>query len=470
MTFQTVEINLTGPTHQSRSRPLSSQRTVNFYQQITTGGKDNFVLHSFPGQKLIDNTLTGTDRGMHQMNEVLFRVVGNTLYKVDDVNNPVSLGTVTGSNRCIFDDDGDNIVVISDRIWVYTNSTNTFKENTNVNLKNIKSVTYLNSQFIYTSEDLSFVSLPNNPFDVSGLDAIGAESSPDKLVRDYAFDQTLYRFGKRTAEPWYTSGVGNPPIDRIERQEFSVGLSAINSVANTDRAIYWLGDDKAIYRVSGGANERISDDALSNTIENMERFDDAFGYSFALQGQDFYLITFPSESRTYVVNESLGINGWFELSSGTKGDAYSGTSLVQVYNKNIIAKGGDLLELNLNEFTQDTDTIIRERITQEVNSDLLGVKGQRIKMSRLELIMEVGVGLVSGQGVNPRIRIETSIDGGRTFFTSSWVEIGRAGEHTKRVELYQIVSGKGFIFRLTISDPVPISIYSAAIDIKLVGR
>lgn len=57
---------------------------------------------------------------------------------------------------------------------------------------------------------------PGLPFDVSGLDAIGAESSPDKLVRDYVFNQTDYRFGVRTLEPWYNSGVGSPPIDRID--------------------------------------------------------------------------------------------------------------------------------------------------------------------------------------------------------------------------------------------------------------
>lgn len=470
MTFSTVGINVTGPTYQSRSRPLSSQRTVNFYHQFAEGGKDKFVLHSFPGQKSIDKSLTGIDRGMHQMDEVLFRVVGSTLFKVQDTSNPIAIGTVTGSIRCIFADDGDNLVIISDRIWVYTNSTNTFKENNNVNLVNIISVTFINSIFIYTSKLFSFISQPNDPFNVDGLDAIAAESSPDKMVRDYAFDGTIYRMGTRSGEPWWFSGVGRPPIDRIDNTQFSIGLGAIFSMANTDRALYWLGDDKAIYRVAGGEPERISDDALSNTLEGMTVTDDAIAYAFTLQGQDFYLITFPSENRTYINNESLGKNGWDELSSGLEGSFYSATSLVQVYDKNIIAKGGELLELDLNTFTQDTDTMIRERITQEVNSDILGEKGREVKMSKLKLIMQTGVGLALGQGVNPRMRIETSIDGGDSFKHSAWVEIGRAGESRKKVVLDQLLTAEGFIFRFTISDPVPISIYSAAIDIKLVGR
>ena len=75
---------------------------------------------------------------------------------------------------------------------------------------------------------------------MSGIDGIGADSIPDKLVRDYAFNQTIYRFGTKTTEPGYNSGVGSPPIASIIGQALSVGLGAINSVANTDSYIYSL--------------------------------------------------------------------------------------------------------------------------------------------------------------------------------------------------------------------------------------
>tara|TARA_R110000851_G_scaffold105683_1_gene224282 strand:+ start:2887 stop:3165 length:279 start_codon:yes stop_codon:yes gene_type:complete len=49
MTFQTVPINITGPSYQSRSRALSSQIAQNFYQQFNEAGKEKYVLLSFPG-------------------------------------------------------------------------------------------------------------------------------------------------------------------------------------------------------------------------------------------------------------------------------------------------------------------------------------------------------------------------------------------------------------------------------------
>lgn len=250
----------------------------------------------------------------------------------------------------------------------------------------------------------------------------------------------------------------------------NTGLVAINSVANTDNFVYWLGDDKSIYRIRGNSAEKVSDDALSNTIEGMSKIDDAFGYAFTLQGQEFYLITFPSENKTFVINENLGRQGWFNLNSTTQDLAYSGTSSVNVYNKTYVASKGDLLTLELNEFTQNTDVLIRERISTAITGESLGIKGQRLKMSRLELFVEAGVGLMTGQGENPRVRIETSIDGGRSYAHSAWVELGRLGDHTLRCELFQMASGESFVFRLTMSDPVPLTISGAAIDVKMVGR
>ena len=470
MTFQTVAINIAGPTYQSRSQPLSAQLTVNMYQQFAEGGKDKFVLHSFPGQKLVSSVAGTTDRGQHRMKEVQFKVIDNTLYQVDSVGVHTSKGEITGNDRCIFADDGENLVIIADVVFVYNSFNDTLVINTNVNLVNVLSVTIINNQFIYTLPTISFMADPGDPLSVSGLNGVSAESSPDDMVRDYVFNQTIYRFGVRSTEPWYNSGVGSPPIDRIEGQEFSVGLGAINSVANTDNAIYWLGDDKAVYRVSGGINQRISSDGISNSIENMTTIDDAFGYTFTLQGQDFYLITFPCENKSFVINETLGKDGWFNLTSGIQGDKYSGTSLLQVYDKLLIGSGGKNLELRLDEFTQDTDTLIRSRVMSSINGDLLGIKGQRVKISRIEFIMEVGVGLITGQGENPRLIVEVSTDGARSFEEVAWVEIGRLGQHTLRAEAFEIISGTDIIPRISMSDPVPLSIYSAAVDIKLMGR
>ena len=465
--FVTVPFNIVGGTYENRSRPISTQRTINMYQQINPKAKSQVSLQSFPGQKPFSSTESAADRGMHRMNELLFRVVGEKLFKVNALGGHVELGDVPGVERCIFTDDGENLVIVTEgKVYNWNDITDTFTVNTNINLVDVLAATVINNQIIYTTANLSFVAQPGDPFDVSGLDAIGAESNPDKLVRDYAFNQTIYRFGIRTTEPWYNSGVGKPPIDRIEGQQFSVGLGAIHSLTNTDRALYWLGDDNAVYRVAGGINERISDDGLSNTLEEMTAVSDAIGYSFTLQGQDFYLITFPTGNRTFVVNESLGKEGWFELASGTDGGSYSGTSLVQAYNKLLVANRGEILELSINEYTQNSDVILRTRITDEIAPEDLGLDFDMMMMSTLTLKVETGVGLITGQGENPRIMVEASTDGGRSYQHVSWVEIGRLGSNTELVDVDMLATGRSFRFRLTMSDPVPLTISSAKIKVK----
>ena len=473
MAFQTVPFNIVGGTYENRSRPLSSQRTVNMYQQVNEKGKDPASLNSFPGQKLISSIDGTLDRNQHRLNnDQQIQVLDRTLYTVDSTGFRVARGTIDGDKRCIFADDGISVFIVTDKIYQFNTETNILTEVTDVNIVGAQSVTFLNSTFIYTKPDFSTFSDVGNGASASGLNIVGAESSPDALVRDYAFNQTLYRFGVHTTEPWYNSGVGSPPFDRIEGQEFSVGLGAIHSAAHTDNALYWLGDDKAIYRVSGNIHERISDDGISNTIERMTTIDDAFGYTFTLQGQDFYLITFPSEGVTLVLNESLGINGWFNLSSGLEGGVYSGTSLVNVYGKNIVVKGGDLLELSLDEFTQDTDIMLQQRTMLPITRKNIpsNIKGRRIKISRIEFIMEQGIGLISGQGEAPRMLLELSFDGGRSFAHSQWVELGRMGENTLEVVADVMASADEIIPRITISDPIPVSITAALVDIKAVAK
>ena len=75
MTFQTIPMSVTGPSYQSRSRPLSSQKTQNWYQQFNEQGKDSFVLLPFPGLKVLGGS-AGKDRGFHRMAEILYQVKG----------------------------------------------------------------------------------------------------------------------------------------------------------------------------------------------------------------------------------------------------------------------------------------------------------------------------------------------------------------------------------------------------------
>ncbi len=476
MAFQTVPVNTTGPTYQSRSRPLSSQITQNWYQQLSDQGKDQYVLLPYPGLKLSGNA-TGKDRGFHRMAEIVYQVKGTSLYEIAKNGTHTLRGTIPGTGYAIMADDGINMFIVTDlKVWKYTTDTNLVTEVTDVNITGAKSVDFFNNQFIYTFDKFSTISNVGDGSTASGLNIIGEETLPDDLVRDYVFENIIYRAGVRSIVAWWNNPALTPPIERLEGRIFNVGLAAIHSIAKTDQAFYWLGDDFVIYRASGGVEERISTDAISNELQKYSRVDDAIANTFTFQGQNFYQITFPTGNRTFIVNESLGANGWFDLSSGVnsphKSSKYQGQSVINAYGKNLVAddSNGNVYELDFNTFTNNDEPLQRIRVTQSVNGDLLRAKGKRVQMSCLKLIMETGQGLIAGQGDNPRIMIEYSDDGGNTWRGGSWPRVGRLGEFTLQVEWFDLGSFYDRIFRISTTDPVNYSIYSATIDLRLAGK
>jgi hypothetical protein len=472
MTFQTIPVNVTGPSYQSRSRPLSSQRTQNWYQQFNESGKDPYVLLPFPGLKSLGNA-DGDDRGFHRMSEVLYQVKDTSLYSIDKNGVHTLKGSIPGTGRAIMADDGINLFIVADlKVWQYSADSNTVTQVTDSNITGAKSVDFFNNQFIYTKDDFSTVSNVGDGSSASGLNIIGEETLPDPMVRDFVYDEVIYRCGTRSIVGWYNSGVGSPPIEKLQGRIFNVGLAAIYSIAKTDEAFYWLGDDFAIYRATAGSHQRISTDAISNELQKYSKIDDAIGNTFTFEGQNFYSITFPSGNKTFVISESLAEQGWFEISSGVDNGKYQGTSILSAYGQNMVAdvNNGNVYKLDLDTYTNNSDPLRRVRVTQSVNGELLGAKGKRVQMSCLKLIMETGVGLISGQGDNPRIMVEYSDDGGNTWNSGSWPRVGRLGEFTLQVEWFNLGSFYDRMFRISTTDPVNYSLYSATIDLRLGGK
>jgi len=105
-----------------------------------------------------------------------------------------------------------------------------------------------------------------------------------------------------------------------------------------------------------------------------------------------------------------------------------------------------------------------------IDGRVLNSPGARLQMSRFELIMEKGIGLLTGQGEDPRIMIESSKDGGKSWSAGTWMRIGRLGETQLRAEWYSMMTFYDLIIRITITDPVFVSIYRAAIDLRVAGR
>jgi hypothetical protein len=477
MPFETFPLNVAGPSAEHRDLSESSQFTQNFYPEIMRGGKSEFTLQSFPGQSLFGST-TGADRGSWEMQNIGYRVAGTTLFEVESDGNHISRGTIPGSERCTFADDGRNMIICSAGVvQQYTQSTQALITVTDVNIVGSTAVTFLNNKFIYTNVDIEsgvdfVVSNVGDGTTANGLNAGAVEDDPGKLIYAYAFEDIIYMFTEKTTPTYWNNGDLQPPLDpRTGRVIEKVGLDALHSVANTDEFVYWLGDDKSVYRAIAGNAQSVSSIPVAHAMENYAVTSDAVGYTFKIEGQNFYLLSFPTENKTWCLSEVLGVDGWFNLSADTNRGKYNATSHMKAYNKHLIADetNGNLYILDINAFSNNGQTIQRVRTLASIHGGLVRKPGKRIEMSSFELIMKKGVGLITGQGENPKIIMEYSVDGGESYKQGNFIPVGRLGQTNIKVKWDNVESFYDLIPRIVTSDPVYFSIQAASIEARLAG-
>lgn len=467
-TYRTVPVEIVGQTYQHRSRPLSSQVTMNLIPEFEITGISETALISWPGSKQFSGS-AGGDRGMTVFQNTLYHVSGNALYSVSKYGVKTPIGTISGANRCIFANDGNSLIITTGSIG-YIFSGGTLSTISDPDFQNGNSCAYLNQQMIYDGDGGKFqVSSVGNPGDLPSNNFATAESAPDDTIRVFVFNEKLYLFGRRTVETWYNSGVGSPPFDRVNGGTMNIGLSAVHAVSATDSFVYWLGDDRGVYRTSAYQAENITSIGIGNALESFDDVSDAIMYIVTIDSQNFVVLTLESANKTFVFNERS--QSWFQLSTGAQQDRYIGNSYQVAYGKKLIAskKEGGICELDTDVYTDNGEAIIRQRVTSPISGALFGEPGKRLLMSRFQIVMEAGVGLPVGQGEIPQIMLEASFDGGKSWTNQDTVEIGRAGEGRTKIEWYHIESFYDASIRITVSDPVPINIYSAAMDVKVAG-
>lgn len=471
----TVQINVTGGSYRHRSLPLSAQTTRNLYPQIQQNprSKSPYVLQSFPRKKLWATQAGGADRGMFVHRNKLYKVTGSNLYEVDSFGNHTSLGTITGTGRCHFAPIGTNIILETGQKgstirWQWDGST--LAQITDADLEAGTGITHLNSQIIYGGTGGRFgVSDPGNATSIQALNYATAESQADDLVRPYAFNQIVYMFGENTIEPWWNSGQGNPPFDRVEGGILQVGLEAFHSVANDDGNLYFLATDYQVYTLRGSASavlEPLLPEPIVREISGYTRKDDAIGYCMNYNGQWFYILTFPFDNKTWAY--PMG-GEWFELSSDANGGRDLSNSYVFFAGRHLVSDfgNGNIYELSDTTYTDNGEEVNCIRDTGPIHGGLFDAPGKRLEMNRFELIMETGVGTLSGQGAEPVVMLSYSDDGGRTFSTQDWGRIGRLREFIYKVEFFALGSFYERIMRIEVSDPVFISIHYAAADLEV---
>lgn len=91
-------------------------------------------------------------------------------------------------------------------------------------------------------------------------------------------------------------------------------------------------------------------------------------------------------------------------------------------------------------------------------------KNVTLFISRLEIEMQRGVGLITGQGSDPQVMLSISRDGGMTFGPEVWMTPGKIGEYLTRIYTTRLGRSRDWVFKLVVTDPVFLALAACAID------
>ena len=466
MPYTSLPLKLVGVTSENRSHQANNELTKNWYPQVPEGNAlSPAILLPWLGSNAFATNTGNLDRGLWVWDDVLYHVVNQTLYSVSSLGVYTSIGTITGTQRCVFSNSVvgaiREMVIAAGSVYTYDGTTLTDSGLT------ADSVTYLNSKSIYPNGGFQFaVSGASGATSITSTGS--AESTPDNLLRPYAFNQWVYMFGERTIEPFYDKGTGSPPLARIDNAIMQKGLGGFYTIANTDQAMYFLADDSNVYQIIQSQLTKISPSSIVNSIKSSNK-DTATAYTISQNGIDYYILWFAS-GLTYAYAEQLG--EWFNLSSGVDDAPYLASSYARVYGLDVCAdyRTADLVTLSMDDYDDLGETIQRVRVLPPFTSIDAGLPyGKRLLMSKIKFALQTGVGIVTGQGSDPQIMVQYSLDGGETWSTERWIEIGRMGKYLINAEYWEMVSFYEITFKITVSDPVFCSLHTASIEVKEAG-
>jgi len=475
-----VNIPLVGGDYNHPSTPFDAQQTINMFPE--RGGNQSIagsLLRRWPGLNLFKTLTLSTGpirgKGMYESsNHRLFVIRASVLIELDADGVETSRGTLSTSFGPVSMTDNGVELVIADgtQLYQFVLSTNTLTIITDVDAPSTSPVVDFVDGYIFGFNPDSAIlgefqhSELRDADNWSSLDTYNAESSPDKMVSLIANSGKIWAFGSKSFEVWFNTGAATGTWNRLSGTPKDIGCASSQSVAKMSGHVFWLGASKEgraiVYMSNGYEPIEISTKPLESWINSVPDVSDALGFTMQIEGHFFYMITFQTGDRTYVFD--LTSNEWFRVAYRNTGTGVQGRYRILSYaffnNKNYVGDyvNGNIYDLDINTYTDNGDPQLCERYFPFFED-----KKERIFWRSLEIDLETGVGLTSGTGVNPKIQLRWSNDGGRTFGNWHEMTIGKMGAYTTRVKINRLGIGRSRIYHLRCAEPVKLNIIDDAI-------
>jgi hypothetical protein len=461
----------------SRSLPLSAMRMVNcFLEKQVAGAKSQTAIFGAPGLTAFSLLPAGPVRGFWNFNGTLYAVAGQNLYSVSPTGGALLIGTGIGGTGVVsMSDNGIQLIIVNGvGGWIY-GPNYPFQMITSPNFYPANTVIFFDGYFVLdrVGTNQFFLSALYDGTTYNGDAFASAEAQPGFLIATAQNLQLLFLFCQNHIELWYDAGVIPQPFQRYAGGVIERGLASPHALVLQDDALFFLGTDGIFYRLQGNVPIRVSQHAVEHAIQNYGNISDAFCFTYTLEGHKMVHLTFPSAPHSWVYDISTGL--WHEKESWGPTNLtlhrWRGNCAIQIYGKILIGDSvtGQISFLDWNNFTELGNIMAMVAHSAPVQKDKL-----RVFINRLELDMQTGWGITpsiatpTDPSTAPQAQLSWSKDGGRTFGTiQAWRSLGKIGEYLARLRWISLGQAYQFVFRLTITDPVPRVLIATHSDIEV---
>lgn len=449
--------------YESISAPFSAQQLINMYlEDAQVQARSQRALIGTPGLEEFVQIGTGPIRGLHVFREFLYAVSEFEVFKIDVNGIATKIGDIPRTTRVSIENNETQVCFVNgNEGFIYTPASDTFEEILDPDFRPAQLVQFLDGYFVFNDPLTNefFISNFQNGLAYTGTDFGVAEGSPDLIISILSDHRDLFLFGERSTELW--NNTGNPDFT-FEVQEgvfIERGCAAANSVVKMDNQVYWLGDDRAVYRLDGYLPAKVSTHAIDTQIRRYDIVADAFAFTYTEDGHFFYVLTFPRANETWVYDSAPKGGAWHQRSTGINEERWRANNYARLFNKNIIGdfQTNQLFEMDLETYAEDGDEILRVRSTMPESAD-----ERPIFFSKLQVTLDSGQGNLVPPSDNPLAQLSWSDDGGRTFTSPRFREMGKIGEYGRRVIWRKLGRFRNRVYKWACSEKIKVVVISTA--------
>ncbi len=448
-----VAVPLGGGYYVSDSLPLSNQRCLNLYvDRPQAAALSDAILKGTPGltQIATSGVTNQANRGSHVKDGKPYFLNGETLYRLDrtfdgdglEIFTLVTLGTIPGTARCSFADNGTQLLVLipGGNGYIINEAAGTvFQQITDVDFTTTNGlpqyVVYVDSFFVVTTDAKKIIkSSSNDGLTWSALDFASAEADPDAIVAPIVVKNKLTIAGTETIEGFDNLGLAGFPFQR-NGLFVQKGCFAPLSLVNINDGFMFIGggvdESPAIWTLNGSTPQKVSTTAIDSKLQTFTQaeINASFAFSYAQSGA--YFIEFSLPSVTFVYD--IITQAWHERESkfidstgAIQTVRHRVNSLVTAYGRVLCgdSQDGRIGELDLDVYTEYDNPIIRA-----FSLSPFAALGTSMSLNSIELTTESGVGNVAQP--NPQVRMSSSIDG-KKFNDPIPAPLGKIGQFDVR--------------------------------------